>query len=67
MRHRKDGHFKADEEVGQAKGYVFAVGIWSQLGDGAKFDENGNANGLPEREEENAFDAKELRHWSIVT
>ena len=45
---------------------MFVVGVGPQFGDGTGGDEDGDEDGLPEREEEDAFDAKELGHRTIT-
>jgi hypothetical protein len=44
---------------------MFWVRIWSELGDDAGCNEDGDSNGLPEGKEENSFDAEEFRDRSV--
>ena len=46
---------------------MFVVGVGPQFGDGTGGDEDGDEDGLPEREEEDDFDAKELGHQAEET
>lgn len=59
------GHLDADEGVSETEGDVFAVGVWSEARDNAYCDKEGDGDGLPKGEEEDAFDTKEFRDGSL--
>jgi hypothetical protein len=65
MRYSEKWHFVADENVGDGNGYVFNIGIRTNTRyDMERRDEQGNSEGLPKAEEEDAFDAEKFGHRS---
>lgn len=59
------GHFDADEGICETERDVFAVGVGSKARDNAYCDEEGDADGLPKGEKEDAFDTKEFGDGSL--
>lgn len=66
MRQSEEGHLEADERVGETKRDVFVVGIGTETADGTGRDEEGDDDGLPEGEEQDAFDAEEFGHRTVM-
>jgi hypothetical protein len=65
MSERKQRHLETYEGVGEAERDVLVVGIGPEFGDAAELDEDGDGDGLPECEEEDAFDAEEFGGWAV--
>lgn len=58
-------HFNTDETIGECRRDVLCICVGPKVLDGPCRDQDGDTDGLPEREEQDSFDAKKLWHRAI--
>lgn len=65
MRQGKEGHLETDEGVGETERDMLVVSVGTETADGTGGDEEGDDDGLPEGEKQDAFDAEEFGHRAV--